>query len=286
MKQRFLQIIAIPVLAIMAGGCAAYPTKAFVRCGPAYTTEMPTVDRVGLLVDAAVAYDRVGSTYYDVQDSETAISSLAQETEADLKTKGYDVAFVETPFVGGFKASEKSFLVATGRKDQPSFHSPPFEVSAAMNADPAYRDALLRASRNIIQAAEGRGELPTEHLRSLKGTRSAFATIAAKKNVRYLFVVQGNGTIESGGKQVLQEASTSLLSSMVGASGVSAHNVSGLDSYATLVDLRTAEALWCNSLHLGDLNPANPRHYRTHRWAYNVLYWLPPRGQLTPARKR
>jgi hypothetical protein len=244
---------------------------------------MPSVDRLGLLVDVAVAYDRVSTRYFNVADSLAAITNLVHEGQADLTAKGYEVAFVESPFVGGFKNAHNYFPVAVGRKDKPSSRMPPFMTTPDLDADPAYRDALLCACRDVLRAVENRGRMPTDVLVSSEATRLALRSIAAKKNIRYLFVIQGDGTIVSGGKQLGQEVLTGILSTVItfGAVTVSAHNISFLDSYVSLIDLQNAEVVWSNSLRLREFNAANANHYKA-RWAHNVLYWLPPRGQLDP----
>jgi len=220
---------------------------------------------------------------FNIEDSLAAIKNMINETQSDLKAKGYEVAFLESPFVGAFKMPDTVYLVAQARKAQPSERRPPFLVADELNADPDYRDALLKGSRLIHQTLQNRGELPTEQLRSDETVRQTLSAIAAKKNVRYLLLVQGDGTIVSGGKQLGQEIATTLVSSALtfGRVVASAHNVSTLDSYVSLIDLNEVEVLWCNSLRLGGLNPANSEHYK-RRWAHNVLYWLPPRGKLEP----
>jgi len=286
MKTNWRLAIGIaPLAMLLLAGCGtALPVKWYVRRGPAYNDTMPTVDRIGLVVDAAVSYDRVGTNNnFNIEDSLAAIKNLINETQSDLKAKGYEVAFLESPFVAAFKTPDTVYLVAQARKGQPSERRAPFLVADELNADPDYRDGLLKASRLVHQAVQNRGELPTEQLRSDETVRQTLSAIAAKKNVRYLLLVQGDGTIVSGGKQVGQEIGTILLSSVIsfGTVVASAHNLSTLDSYVSLIDLNEAEVLWCNSLRLGGLNPANSEHYK-RRWAHNVLYWLPPRGKLEP----
>ena len=103
-------------------------------------------------------------------------------------------------------------------------------------------------------------------------------------DIRYLFVIQGNGSIVSGWKQAGQDIGTAVVSSVLtmGMVTVTKHNVSFLDSYAALVDLQTVEVLWSNSLRMEGWNPANPSAFKKFQWAHHVLYWLPPKGQIEP----
>jgi hypothetical protein len=284
MKSNWTLALCAAVTVIITGcGSPQPPAKWFVRRGPTYNHSMPSVDRVGVLVDAAIIYDRVGTNYINLEDSRAAITNMIREATADLRSKKYEVAFVESPFVGAFKTPGTTLPVAEKRKDQPVGRSAPFFVDEQMNSDPAYRDALLSISRCAIEAVGARGELPTDQFRADETIRPALKAIATKRNVRYLFVVQGTGTIVSGGKQMGQGIGTALLSTAVSLGNVTviAHNTSMLNSYASLIDLDSAEVLWCNTLTFGNMNPAEPDHYR-NRWPFHMLYWLPPQGQLEP----
>ena len=285
MKNKILSLITGGALAALLTGCGTMPppTKWYVRRGPTYNQTMPTVDRVGVVVDAAIAYDRVDTNYFVIEDSLLAISNLIREATANLKAKGYEIAFVESPFVGAFKYLPVDYAVADKRKDTPAIRKSPFHTAGDAAADAAYREALARMARDIAAAIDDRGELPTEHVRADEATRAALKAVAEKRGIRYLLLVHGNGTIVSGGKQTGQAIGTALLTGVItlGNVVVVAHNISTLDSYVSLLDLQNAEVLWSNSLALPGLNPANAAHYK-ERWAHNVLYWLPPRGQLEP----
>lgn len=284
MKPRLLLTGLIAAVLIIVTGCGTPPppTKWFVRRGPTYHHTMPSVDRIGVMVDAAVAYDQVATNFFVIDDSLAAMSNIIREATADLKRKGFEIAFVESPFVGSMKPLKASFPVARRRSDNPGRQQPPFYSADDVAGDAAYRDALLKSLREILVAVDNRGELPTDQLRSEPATREALAAVAKKRGIRYLFVVHGNGTVVSGGKQTGQAIGTALLTAAItlGNAVVVAHNVSTLDSFASLVDLENAEVVWCNSLRLA-LNPANQSDYK-ERWARNVLFWLPPRGQTEP----
>ena len=80
---------------------------------------MPAVDRIGLLVDGQVAYDSAAPRYFDIEDSFVAISNLTSEAEMDLQAKGYELAFVEAPFVGGFQNAGSVAPLASTRSAKP-----------------------------------------------------------------------------------------------------------------------------------------------------------------------
>lgn len=272
------------LLMFLGAGCDSdRPIKYFVRTGPTYATTMPTVDEVGLLVDATVQYDRGYTNYLDLDDSRAAISNIVHETRKNLELKGYRIAFVESPFVGSFKSSSGNYLVADHRKGVPSWRSAPFEISTALDSDASYRDGLLKTARGLFTVVQNRGEIPTEMLREDDATRAALESIANKKNVRYLLVILGDGQVVSARKQASQEIDTAIFSTVVtlGTVTVVAHNASFLKSFVALVDLRNAEVVWCNWMPVSPLNPANADSYR-FRWPRSVLHWLPARGKLEP----
>lgn len=275
---------AISLSIFLISGCATtnVPNKTFVRKGPDYADSMPRVDRVGLLVDGTVAYDGIGSRYFDIEDSRGAIENLTRAAQADLTAKGYDVAFVEAPFVGGYMPSGRNYPVAPTRSTDPKQTPSPFQTATDLAADPIYRDTLLTTTRQVLLATENHGKFPTETLQSSPDAKAALAALAAKKNVRYLLVVQGSGVIESGAKQVGQVVGTAILVGVLslGMLSGSSHNVSFLDSYVSLIDLPTAEVVWSNALRLANFNPAEANDYTNVGWAHKLLYWLPPRGQL------
>src|SRR5438552_494597 len=98
MKTHWRLAISVAPLAMLLAGCGtALPLKWYVRRGPAYNETMPTVDRIGLVVDAAISYDRVGTNdNFNIEDSLAAIKNMSNEARSDLKAKGYEVAFLDS----------------------------------------------------------------------------------------------------------------------------------------------------------------------------------------------
>jgi hypothetical protein len=270
--------------ALSNSGCAPnLPNKSFVQHDPAYNQAMPAVDRMGLFVDAAVAFDGMGGRFFDIKDSRTAMVDLAQNAQADLQAKGYEVAFVETPFVAGFLEGPP-VPAAADRDTDPRPMPAPFQTEDYINKDPAYRDALETTSRQVIKAVQSHDKPANDTLQSDPAAKAALAILAEKKHIRYLFVVQGNGVIVSGAKQTGQVVGSAIIIGVLslGTMSGSSHNVSFLDSYVSLIDLKTAEVIWSNTFRIPNFNPADADDYQHLQWAHQVLHWLPPRGSLEP----
>lgn len=261
-------------------GCATEPVKWYIRTGPTYSGAIASVDRVGVISDAAVIYDRTtDKDWYSLEDSMVASSNMLFAARRFLEKKGYQVAFTEGPVVGACKSSGQQYKLSEKRRHDPIDRSPPFYVTPAIANDVAYRDAVLRTLQRVELAITDRGELPTETMQSEPSIHEDLKLIRERQAVRYLLVVMGDGKIVSAGKQTGQVVGTALLSTVMtlGMVTVTAHNISFLDSYIGLLDLQTGEMLWTNSLRLGQ-NPADDGLYKGV-WPRMLLYHLPDRAK-------
>src|ERR1043166_7463738 len=96
---RILLICGVLLLVGCAGGPA--PRPPFVRTGPSYGSTIGMVDRVGLLSDTLILYDRSGTNKtFCVEDSVLACTNMLLDARQHLQKKGYQVAFAQGPFVG------------------------------------------------------------------------------------------------------------------------------------------------------------------------------------------
>lgn len=257
---------ALVPLILLAGlvGCSALPDRQAVRYDATYDQAMPSVDRVGLLVDGLVAYDQLGtSKYVDLRDSVSAIDILKLQAETAIRDKGYQIASLDSPLVGGFKHIGAEFPVADAPGTEPHSMTVPLRTPGYWAADPMTRDLFQKVSYLTMTAFESAGAPPTSVVRADATGPIAMTMLGRKLHIRYLVVVQGYGVIESGGMKALSLAITN----------------THLDAYASIVDLQTATVIWSNSHHFARLNPSNASDYESNHWARELLYWLPPRGR-------
>ena len=159
-------------------------------------------------------------------------------------------------------------------------------MTNGVDADPKYTQALLQVLRQAFVSMQSNGELPAEMFRSNPAIPDDLHYIAEKKKTDCLIVIIGRGVIVSHLKQFGQEVASEVASSILtlGLITEDSHNVSFLDSYVGVINLKTAELLWCNSMRLqGD--PSVPFFYNyNNNWAQNLLYYLPSQaGKRTEA---
>lgn len=275
MKQALL-LSAVICGAALLSGCATPPTKSFVRCGPTYDQQIQQVHRLGVVSDALVVYDRAtGKDSVSIADSLIAATNMLAGAAHRLDSDGYDVVFTAGPLVGTFEPPKTSMLVANTRHGSRSNRRTPFVIAPSIAKDTVYRDALLHVVRQAFDAVSDHGELPTDTFRSSPDILQCLKTISERKGVDYLMVAVGSGVIVSGAKQFGQVLATSVLSTVATAGYVTVteHNISFLDSYVALIDLKNGEVIWSNSLRLPE-NPASHSLYR-HEWPRALLYYLP-----------
>jgi hypothetical protein len=304
----FVRVVGLVGVLSFAIGCASVDrSDVFVRRGADYATQIRMVERVGVMVDALVRYDRNGTNdFFVLEDSRLAITNLLEQAQLALSANGYEVAFAEAPVIGGFTSAKTPLNVAARRKDKPGVQAPPFLVDISLRSDTELREALLVISRTAFAAITNRGELPADSLQANDSTRGAAQTIAARKGTRYLFLIQGNGTLISGGKQASEVGADILIGLIAAAVGGTTAAASThvqyshpfLDSHMALVDLERAEVIWGNSVRIV-MNPSVPEHYKgreiqrasgareytprqskevTYYWSRIALRSLPRRG--------
>jgi hypothetical protein len=275
----------LPILiftVFLVTGCKIVPTKAFLRTGPSYASRMSEVTHLSLVTDAVVQYVRVATNYIVLTDSQFAATNMLLNAKQFLENKGYQVSFFTSPFVGAFENPGMPMSVADERKNSPTVRYPPFYISNSIKDDEPYRRALTQVIAQAAEAVYQKGELPTETFLSDSTITNSLRLIAEREQTDYLMIIVGNGICVSEGKQIGQMFGTALVSTVLTAGFVTAmrYNVSCLDSYVALIDLKTGEILWSNSSGLSDVEPSEFGIYRNGEWATQLLYHFPDRKQL------
>ena len=88
-------------------------------------------------------------------------------------------------------------------------------------------------------------------------------------------MVIARGVIVSGGKEIGEALATAAVSTVMtgGLFTIVASHVSFLDSYVGIINLRTSELMWCNSLRLkGD---PSSQHFYNGKWSNQLFYYIP-----------
>jgi len=266
------------VLCIPMSGCA--PTRAFVRTGPSFSQVVTQISHVGIINDVVLARDLVGTNdYFCIEDSKCAAAFMLEDAKTYLTKKGYRVDFASTPFVGAFKNPDLKMNVACKYKDPINNRYSPFFICNQLAQDEAYQQALTKVFRRILMAVEQKGDSPTEVFRRDPSVQENLKIVSERTHAEFVFIVIGNGTVVSTGKQIGQGLATGLVTGLLslGTVVVTAHSVSFLDSFVALVDLRNAEIVWSNSFRLRDLNPLKQGTYRG-AWSKSLLYHFPATG--------
>jgi len=275
-----LKSLFIIILSLLLSSCATAPTKRFVRTGPNYKQSISKVTEVAIINDVCIWRDNVGSDdYWSIKDSQIAESFMLEGAKEYLRQKGYHIVFQISPFVGAFKKPEMLFRVAQREGAKILNKHPPFYISESLNTDEPYKQALIKVIRQVLQSVEQEKLPPSEVFLSKADIQQSLDIIANRIGADTALFLIGNGVIVSKSKSVAQAIATGILTTALtmGMFTYSQWNVSYLDTFVGLVNLKTGEVLWSNSLRLegGDLTD---RKYYLKRWAQNLLYHIPSRG--------
>jgi hypothetical protein len=262
---------------VALGGCGVPtkpPVRDYVRVTPSFHGPLDHAQSIGLITDAVITFDSVGSRYITLDDSRTVASSVLADARHFVESKGYQVKFAETQTVGGFLEKEVHEKSAQTRGAEVTETVFPV-MSGEVYADTGYRDAFRRVLRHVMLATISKGEIPAEQFRADAQIPESLRIITNQRQVDYLAVVLAKGVIVSGGKQMGQTLATGLISTVMTAGLITAtrHDISYLDSYVGVINVKTGELEWCNSLRLNG-DPSKPEFYKEDHWSATVLYYL------------
>lgn len=275
-----LRNLFIVILSLLLFSCATAPTKRFMRTGPSYEQSISEVMRVAIINDVCICRDVAGSNdYWSIEDSQAAESFMLEGAKQYLEQKGYHVVSQMCPFVGAFKKSEMLDKVAQREGTEVSDKYPPFYISESLNIDEPYKQALIKVIRQVLQSVEQKKSSPSEVFLSNLDIQESLDIIAKRIDTDTVLFLIGNGTIVPKGKSAAQGIATGVLTTLLtmGMFTYSQWSVSYLDTFAGLVNLRTGEVLWSNSLRL-EGGGLTDKEYYSKRWSQNVLYHIPSRS--------
>jgi len=271
-KFRFLiRPINLTLLILLLSSCASTPTNRFIRTNPKIGDYLSQIKSVGVVNDVCILRDDIGDDYHSIEASKSAASQMLQGVKAYLREKkGYKVDLQLSPTVCAFKNSEEKFNVAQQKGTKAFFENPPFFVSESVKNDRSYEQALIHVIKQVLNSVAQNEHSPSELFSKDDKMRDSLKIIAERANTEVLLVIIGNGVVVSIGKAIGQ----SVLTTVVTLGLVTARNVSYLDSYAALIDLKKGEMLWSNTVRLKE-DPTDDDFY-LQEWPHQMLYHFPP----------
>lgn len=275
---RCLRNLFVVIFALLFSSCANVPTKQFVHTGPTYKQSMPKIARVAIINDVCIARDAIGSDdYFSIEDSQVAESFMLAGAKEYLQQKGYEVVLQQSPFVGAFKKPDTLFKVAQREGTEVSDKYSPFYISDSLLTDEPYKQALIKVITQVLQSVEQQESSPSEVFLSKENMQKSLDVIAKRTDADIVLFLIGQGVIVPKGKSVAQGITTAAITTALtlGWFTYARWNVSYLDTYAGLVDLKTGEVLWSNSFrHEG--GGFTDREYYSKQWPTSLLYHIPP----------
>jgi len=268
------------LLILFLSSCATKPRppiNKFVRLGSTYEERIPQVKNIGIINDVCLVRDAVGSDdYFSIDDSKLAESFMLEGAKVYLEQKGYQVDFQFSPFVCAFKTPEKEFKVADKKGTEVSDRHSPFFTSESLSDDKAYKQTLINAIRQVQLAVEQKQNAPSGIVSFNEKTQKSLKLIAEHTKTETVFFIVGNGVVVPGGKSFGQAVATGVATGVLtlGMVTYSKYDVSYLDTYVGLVDLKNGNMLWSNSFRRKQINPTKQDFYLTG-WAKTALYYIP-----------
>jgi len=257
--------------------CAVAPSKTFVRTPPDSDSKLNRISHVSIIADVCLFKDSLGDDdYWVVQESRLAEDHMLNAAKTYLNSKGYEVKYVQAPFVGAFKNREKLFKVYDKDGEKISEKNPPLYESEIMANSPAFREALLKVIPKI-PAAQGRNSINAEICCSSPDMKDSVNIIAKSAGGDATLFLIGHGKIVSTGKQITQGVATGLATAVLtlGMVSVSNHEVSFMDNYAVLIDNNTGDILWSNAMRLKGDGFTEEAYYDAEKWPKKILYHIP-----------
>jgi hypothetical protein len=261
-------------LFIIISSISCSPSKLFIVTTDANKEKISQVANVGIISDVCLAKDPMfKKDYLMVEESKQAETYLMQAAKTDLKLKGYQVDYSLAPCMGGFKTSGIEFRVADVDGGKVTKRMSPFYFPDSVNSDEEYKEALITViSKSLYAIADKKAStFPTE-----EGVRKSLDIIADRTGLDMILVLLGNGIYVNPGKSITQGVTIGLATTILtlGLFTYYMYNVSYLDSYAGIIDLKTGEFLWTNSMRLSQDN-VKKQHFYDKYWSKHLLYYFP-----------
>ena len=265
---------------LFLSSCATAPPNQFVKFNPDSQSRINQIAHIGIIADVCLFKDVAGDNdYWVVQESRSAAGHMLQAAKAYLVGKGYDVSYVQAPFVGAFKDREKPFKVCEKNGGEVKEKTPPLFESEDLKHNRPFREALLKVIPKIPRSQSRQPSLP-DTCCTTADMKDHISVIAESTGGDATLFLIGHGTIVSTGKQLTQGLATGLLTAVLtlGTASVVRYDASVMDTYAVLVDNTTGEILWSNVRRLKGDGFTDGAYYNVEKWPKTILQYMPEKA--------
>ena len=248
--------ISIPVCLIaLLAACAT--GNSWVRTGPSYPQRVSPGTRIAAVVDVCVGIDAVGDDDEWSLDESTKAGRLMLESAARrVAAAGHGALLQWGPFACGAE-------VPQWRAAQ--LQSPGEEGASPGDGEPSFVQLRFGVTTKIRQWMNTRDTLGATGLQSDQAFLDQLNLIADRSNADLMLIFLGRGVKVTGGKQAGQAIATAILT--LGMASV--RNISYLDTWAALLDLKSGEVLWSNSRRFRD-DPTDAGFY-SEEWPETIF---------------
>jgi hypothetical protein len=268
------RLLCLLLVAGLLVGCKPPPTDMFVQKTDDIDTQIGPLQKIVVLCDACCVYD---TRQILVDDSQRAEGFLLNEACRMLREKNYTPHAELACFVGGYKEPTETFAVSFTKSQDPQSIKPPFFQDAQLASDEAYRNALQyieHFSQVCFDMGFNRGARFSVNPIAMESLR----VIGQRTGADAVLVINAHGNYVPTSKSVGQGLATGLITGVLtlGTVVVVAYDISHVDSYVALIDVKDGRMLWSNSLRLTHKHPQDENCYKD-RWGHQLLYHLPAR---------
>jgi hypothetical protein len=281
---RWLATAALIVLVSFATSCASGLLKDYVHAGPDFETRVQSYEKLAIVADVSLMQDVfVGDNYWAVSNSKLAEQYILDGAKSYMANKGYDVIFTGAPFVGGYRDQTLTLRYAT-EVDGPvqEMHAPLFIAQPAVAGEAQFASATAALAK-VQQAIANNSAKKSEPCCSGPEEKRGLAALthAAPEADAVLFIF-GDGLVVPRSKAFAQAVATAAVTLVLtlGMFVYARWDISSMDTWAALLDAKTGELLWSNSLRLTNVD-LNQQDFYSRQWTNSVLHHVPARALAT-----
>jgi hypothetical protein len=257
----------LPVLLVALFAACATGNK-WVRTGPSYQQRLSPGVRIAALADACIGIDKVGDDdQWSLDESLKAGRLMLEGAARKVAAEGYGTLRQWAPFACGAEV--------------PQWRASQLQAPGEEGSDPGSGDTRLGQIRFEVTSKvrnwlDRRDTLGATGLQADQAFVDQVNLIGDRSGADLMLIFLGRGVKVTGGKQAGQAIATAILT--LGMASV--RNISYLDSWAALLDLKSGEVLWSNSRRFKD-DPTDEEFYSAE-WPDTIFEEFGAQGVVRP----